>query len=53
MTARFLSLLFIILCTASGLAAQSELRFALRSEPRTFNPALVEDEASEVMRYLC
>ena len=38
----------------SALAAQSggELRFCLRSEPKTFNPLLVEDESSEVIRYL-
>ncbi len=35
-------------------AAQSggELRFCLRSEPKTFNPLLVEDESSETIRYL-
>src|SRR5262245_10319428 len=30
----------------------SELRFCLRSEPKTFNPLLVEDDASETVRYL-
>src|SRR5260370_34622949 len=36
------------------LAAQSagELRFCLRTEPKTFNPLLVEDESSETIRYL-
>lgn len=29
-----------------------ELRFYLRSEPKTFNPALVSDDASETVRYL-
>jgi peptide/nickel transport system substrate-binding protein len=29
-----------------------ELRFCVRSEPKTFNPLLVEDEASETIRYL-
>lgn len=29
-----------------------ELRFCLRSEPKTFNPLLVEDESSEAIRYL-
>src|SRR5690349_23476769 len=29
-----------------------ELRFCLRSDPKTFNPLLVEDEASETIRYL-
>ena len=38
----------------SALAAQAagELRFSLRSEPKTFNPLLVEDESSETIRYL-
>jgi peptide/nickel transport system substrate-binding protein len=29
-----------------------ELRFYLRSDPKTFNPALVADDASETVRYL-
>ena len=29
-----------------------ELRLCLRSEPRTLDPALVEDDASETVRYL-
>ncbi len=29
-----------------------ELRFCLRAEPKTFNPLLVEDDASEAIRYL-
>jgi len=33
-------------------AAGSELRFCLRNEPKTFNPLLVEDDASETIRYL-
>ena len=39
---------------AASLAAQSggELRFCLRSEPKTFDPALVSDEASVAIRYL-
>jgi len=39
---------------ASGLGAQwgGELRFCLHSEPRTLNPALVDDDASETIRYL-
>jgi len=42
-----------LLCAAS-LPAQwgGELRFCLHSEPRTFNPALVDDDASETIRYL-
>jgi len=30
----------------------SELKFVLHSEPKTFNPLLVEDDASESIRYL-
>lgn len=47
------------LCTAlllgcSWLPAQTggELRFCLRSEPKTFNPLQVNDDASETVRYL-
>jgi len=44
----------ILALTAAGLFAQwgGELRFCLRSEPKTFNPMMVEDEASETIRYL-
>jgi peptide/nickel transport system substrate-binding protein len=47
------------LCTAlvlggSALLAQTggELRFCLRTEPKTFNPLMVNDDASETIRYL-
>jgi len=33
-------------------AAPAELRFALRTEPKTFHPLMVEDESSETIRYL-
>ena len=52
---RYISLfaLFISLFV-SAVSAQpgGELRFCLRSEPKTFNPALVADESSETIRYL-
>jgi peptide/nickel transport system substrate-binding protein len=32
--------------------SESELRFCLRSEPKTFNPILVADDSSETIRYL-
>jgi peptide/nickel transport system substrate-binding protein len=32
--------------------AASQLRFSLNSEPNTFDPLLVEDDASETVRYL-
>ena len=46
--------LLIIAITATSLFGQwgGELRFCLRSDPKTFNPLLVEDEASETVRYL-
>src|SRR3974377_429647 len=33
-------------------AAQGQLRFCLRSEPKTFDPLKVEDDASVAIRYL-
>jgi peptide/nickel transport system substrate-binding protein len=46
-----------LLITASfgvSVAAQTngQLRFCLHSEPKTFNPLLVEDDSSETIRYL-
>lgn len=40
--------------SAPSLLAQwgGELRFCLRSDPKTFNPLRVDDEASETVRYL-
>jgi peptide/nickel transport system substrate-binding protein len=42
-------LLLALAGTATGL---DELRFYIHSEPKTFNPALVADDASETVRYL-
>ena len=46
----------VLLCamSAGALLAQwgGELRLCLRSEPRTFHPALVDDSDSETIRYL-
>jgi peptide/nickel transport system substrate-binding protein len=44
--------LFIAFIATSALAHGSELRFALQSDPKSFNPLLVEDEASSYIRYL-
>jgi peptide/nickel transport system substrate-binding protein len=44
--------LLLLLVGASLTIQASELRFCLRNEPKTFDPALVEDEASEAIRYL-
>ncbi len=39
-------------CFSAFAQGGGELRFCLRSEPKTFNPLLVEDESSETIRYL-
>lgn len=46
------SLCFCVLASPSHAQSGGELRFCLRSEPRTFNPLLVEDDSSETIRYL-
>src|ERR1700683_2384239 len=50
----FVALLTLIAFGSSRLLAQSggELRFCLRSEPKTLNPLLAADDASETIRYL-
>lgn len=45
-----LALLFVSLL--SGAQSGGELRFCLRSEPKTFDPLKVEDDASVTIRYL-
>lgn len=53
---RSLKLLAMMVLVLVGLPARAqtggELRFCLHGEPRTFNPILVDDEASENIRYL-
>jgi peptide/nickel transport system substrate-binding protein len=46
-------ILLAMLC-AGGLAAQwgGELRFCIRSEPKSFHPALADSDAAETIRYL-
>jgi peptide/nickel transport system substrate-binding protein len=53
MKKRVLVLVFVALAVI-GAVAQSggELHFCLRSEPKTFNPLLAADDASETVRYL-
>jgi peptide/nickel transport system substrate-binding protein len=48
------SVLLFALCFATSSRGQSsaELHFCLHGEPKTFNPILVDDEASENIRYL-
>ena len=47
-------LLVLIALGSNGVLAQSggELRFCLRAEPKTLNPLLAADDASETIRYL-
>ncbi|HVZ16522.1 MAG TPA: ABC transporter substrate-binding protein, partial [Terriglobales bacterium] len=40
------------LLTSMAFGQGGELRFCLKSEPKTFNPVLVGDDSSEVVRYL-
>ncbi|HVP55168.1 MAG TPA: ABC transporter substrate-binding protein [Candidatus Eisenbacteria bacterium] len=46
----WICLLAVVLASAAG--CLDELRFYLRSDPKTFNPALVDDDAAETIRYL-
>ena len=46
-----LRLLFLLLVSLP-LVAQSELRFCIASDPKTFNPLLVEDDSTETIQYL-
>jgi peptide/nickel transport system substrate-binding protein len=43
---------FLSIVVALGVLAGGELRFSLHSDPKTFNPLLVDDESSETVRYL-
>ena len=46
--------IFLVVSMGVGLAAaqSTELRFCLRSDPKTFNPLLTADDSSETVRYL-
>ena len=49
----FASLVLLFLITVGALAQSGgELHFCLRSEPKTLNPLLAADDASETVRYL-
>lgn len=48
----FLLFAFAVLSPAIRAQSGGELHFCLHSEPKTFNPLLVGDEASENIRYL-
>ncbi|HKV77294.1 MAG TPA: ABC transporter substrate-binding protein [Candidatus Sulfotelmatobacter sp.] len=43
---------FCLAVLTGGALAQGQLRFCLRSEPKTFDPLKVEDDASVAIRYL-
>jgi len=42
----------LLVAAGFGQNAGGELRFFLRSEPKTFNPVMVDDDSSETIRYL-
>ena len=49
----FLLASLLLLCGSFAFAQpDGELRFCLRSEPKTFNPLLVEEDSSDTVRYL-
>jgi peptide/nickel transport system substrate-binding protein len=49
----FVLLVFVALLVSTALAQSGvELRFCLRSEPKTLNPLLMSDDSSETIRYL-
>ena len=49
----FVTLFCLVLVAGSAIAQNGgELRFCLRSEPKTFDPLKVEDDASVTIRYL-
>ena len=51
--ASFVLLIFVALLASAALAQSGgELRFCLRSEPKTLNPLLMSDDSSETIRYL-
>ena len=45
-----LSSCIVLVVGLASAQSGSELRFCLRNEPKTFNPLLVEDDASETVR---
>jgi peptide/nickel transport system substrate-binding protein len=49
---RLFFVLLVAVVVAPSVLGQTELKFYLRSEPRTFNPPMVADDASETIRYL-
>jgi len=52
MVRRFVFCCLLLMSLTGAAMSLDELRFYLRSEPKTFNPALVADDSSETVRYL-
>ena len=52
MLRRIIGVCFLLMLLAGASACLDELKFYLRSDPKTFNPALVDDDSSETVRYL-
>jgi peptide/nickel transport system substrate-binding protein len=54
MKKRYLASVVLVVLTLGAAMVQSatQLRFCLRSEPKTFNPLLVEEDSSDTVRYL-
>jgi peptide/nickel transport system substrate-binding protein len=50
--ARAIAVITFCAIAAMDAAAQGQLRFCLRAEPKTFHPLKVEDDASAAIRYL-
>lgn len=48
----YLLIIFFALFAALPCFGQGELRFCLHADPKTFNPIMVDDDASEAVRYL-
>ena len=46
------SVVVLLLGATLAFSAANELRFCLRTDPKTFDPLLVEDESSATVRYL-
>jgi peptide/nickel transport system substrate-binding protein len=50
-TIKSLLIVWVVVAAASAFG-ESQLRFCLRTEPKTFDPLLVADDGSETIRYL-
>jgi len=47
-----LSVAAVLLACSAFTQAETQLRFCLRSDPKTFNPLLVQEDSSDTVRYL-